>query len=302
MDDSQLSQSELTELLSQDLMGCLDPSDRIRLHQAWSSLSPEQTANVRTEVDALAASIESMLPEVEPLSPDFADRIVKAVLSAGELAGTSGELVLDDQHDIVGQIGVPTLVESPLVQHAIAGQVDASEEHLRLIPSRRVSRFWRAMALASISAAAILGVAILDVRSQVSQIEQLLARDSFINDLSSMLGGSLQTLLFEEGTEHIRLTSETYRNSDAVLLVHPETGKGQLIAEIGDITDGRKLAVVIIDGNKGFTQLETFTAQVGLVSVQLENLKFEQGQRLAIYDLASGKEILTTRSLDFLLA
>lgn len=312
-DDHSLSASELTELLSQDLIGSIDLAERPRADALWALATPEASIAVRRDIDVLAQGIVAMLPtDACAPSADHRERVVNAVMSAGSLAGSHGEGIdfdeerIDEELGVVAKIGMtaqaaPGWVVAPAQPTESISELTA-DDSLRLIPSRRVSRFWRAAALASASAAAILAIATIDVQNQVSQIEQLMARDSFISDLGSLLGGSLRNSLFDENVSHVLLTSPTSQ-SVAVLLVNPLDGRGHLVFENADKTDGRRLAVVLIDDTHSkITQLETISALAGLNSVPLDNLSIQPGQRLAIYDFASGKELLTTRTLDFLLA
>lgn len=201
---SVLSLQDMIEQSVLDTMGLLEGGERDAFERSFAAAAPEIQAQVRAEQTRLA-KMDALLPDVEaPL--ELRARVLEAVRRAVEDAQSQEAETLE--------------TGSPVHRHAGG--------HRQLRRSRKVAPVWRAAAIASASAAVVLGAAMMHFQQRFVNLEVQQIAKADIEKLVEEAGARWSSLLLLDPlTQRDALMpvpggDDRYRSVQAMLVSHPD--------------------------------------------------------------------------------
>jgi hypothetical protein len=241
---------ELIELSILDAMGLLDEEERLAFELAFRASAPAVQAQVRREQTRLSR-IENILPEVTPPA-GLRAAVVQAVRREMANAGTEANPAL-----------------------ALANS---------MVPSRGVSRFWRAASMGLAAAVIVLGVTNLRMQTQYQDLNTLLQNDQVLKVVSNEFGPSfVKNVLFSKDTKRIVLAPKaTGYKGLASVWMNKEWKEGLLFCHAMPSPEGKTFKIAIVDDNDRIVkELASFESNGELKPVKLHLSGTDVG-RLAV--------------------
>ncbi len=172
-----MTTAELLQLAAADLIGLLDEAERARFDEAFVAADPAVQSTIRREQARTAESILATLPTAEP--PAY----LRALVLERVLGSADGSVDGDDHPD-----AAPGQDRSDAMRDVIpfTGSPGAAEDHWKDIPTRGVSRYWRAASFILLGLSLALGALYHDSRRNLSHVVNIYEQVSvttFFQDL-----------------------------------------------------------------------------------------------------------------------
>ncbi|GJM18114.1 MAG: hypothetical protein DHS20C14_03270 [Phycisphaeraceae bacterium] len=211
---------ELIEQAVLDALGILDPSERDAFEASLAQASPEIKAQVREEQGRLL-DLEALLPDDAP-RPELRELVLAAVRAA----------VSEEATPVVGRVG--------------GAAVAARQPRATFRPAKRVSRMWRAAAIAF--GAAFVGMTAMTL--EVNRMYSEAGSRALVDTLYEHLGAdALNEMVFDPETQRVVLTSMTDSTSGpkAAVWHNPDWDSARLFVSQLRTEPGERLRLVVLD-------------------------------------------------------
>lgn len=266
-----LRTKDLFELASLDALGILDEQERRAFEEAFAAAPPALRAQLRAQQD-LMADIAQTLPDAEP----------PASLRARVLAAVQGAISATRLHE--------------------AGRTTPA-----ILPSRGVSRVWRAAAIGFAAAAVVFGISTVQMRLQYRELDQAFTTNAATEMFIREFGPRFESLLMAPHTQVVKFAAGQNPAAGAtpgmaVLILDPQTKSGQFLAkDLPENGGSYSLVVVGPDGQVGKAVL-TFKPSGTRIAAEVQDLDVPGGSVLAVRSLgntsaAQAKTLLKSQSL-----
>lgn len=261
----------IQELIENSLLhslGLLEPDESAQFLRAFDNASPQVREHVLNEQARLAINID-WLPEVDP-----PESLRDAVISRVRAAMAAERDARATQHP---PINSAVRKDQTLRRH---GSMD-------MVPSRGVSKVWRASAIGLLTAAIVLGATTLQLREQFNTLDQRIRENNFTDESVRALGPGVKDLLLSGEFQRVRFTpSETTYQGQATLWFDPESRTAYLICDRLPVDDGRSYTLVVLNDEGAVAErLANFSSDGRFMQREVK-LVMQPNTRLAI--LASG--------------
>lgn len=252
-----MNTKDLLELASLDAFGLLDEAERKSFEEAFAKAHPAVQAQVRSSQRRLS-DIDALLPDVTPPA-SLRQRVVDAVAREVELANTPG---------IAGRIGPD------------------------IVPSRGVSRVWRAAAIGCAAAAVVFGFTTLQMQTRYAELDLAIRNNAVTDVFAREFGTRFETAMMSPRTQFIQFAAEDKSRLSgpaAILLLDPETRTGQLFCRDLPQANGMyRLSVLDADGKKSEIEFAFQASGSRAVMTDLKNLDLSAGRACTISGAAPG--------------
>lgn len=250
-----MSTHELLELASLDALGLLSEEEREAFDVAFKAAPPALQAQLRAE-QARMAGDDSLLPLVAaPVG--LRARVLAAVREAVQSVGGGRQ---------------------------VAGRI-APE----IMPGRGVSPIWRAAAIGCLAASIVFAFTTLQMRGEYEVMHAHLQQGAWQEQWMSEFGTRFEQMLYDPTVMKVNFAATESENGalDAVLLVNPETGEGELLCKNLPKIDG-EYQLVIVDDSGRMETLMRFQATTARFHQALTGHGPIEGLQLAVVSVERG--------------
>jgi len=247
---------ELLELASLDALGLLDPEERESFELAFRAATPALQAQIRREQLRLS-NLDGMLPAVEP-PPGLRARVMAKVREA---------------------------IDSMTVRKFTGGAIVPD-----LRPAYGVNRMWRVGAIAAAAASVVLGLSVLQMRMDYTDIQNGQVNNGVTDRILSDFGVRFSQSMFDPQTRFVQFSSDATKaeasspfSGRALLVLSPEARTGELFLK--DLpAEGAEYEVVMLDeqGREWIADVSIRPSGAGIERRQLENLATETTREIGI--------------------
>lgn len=266
---------ELIEFSLLDSLGLLEPDESALLAKAKAEASPAVQDHVRREQARLAESMD-WLPEVDP--PASLREAVLARVRAAMAAEREARSVVHGAADSTH-----------------GSRIDAPRKRkdlVAIVPSKQVSRLWRAAALGLLTAAVVLSTVFLELRGRINELDRRIRENSFTDESIRALGPGVKDLLLSGDFQRVRFSpSDAAYEGQATLWFDPESRTAYLICDRLPELEGRSYTLVVLNDEGAITERLARFSSDGRFMQREVTLVIQPQSRLAIVASGVGGEI-----------
>lgn len=257
-----MSIQELIENSLLHSLGLLESEESAQFLRDFEAASPAVRAHVHREQARLALNMD-WLPDVEPPAS-----LREAVLARVRAAMAAERETRAVRHAAAAATREPTRKRSSSVD---------------MVPSRGVSKLWRAGAIGLLTASVVLGATLMQLRDQFKTLDQRIRENNFTDEGIRALGPGVKDLLLRGDFQRVRFSpSDTAFEGQATLWLDPETQTAYLICDRLPELDGRSYTLVVMtDDGKIAERLATFSSDGRFMQREVR-LAVQPNTRLAI--------------------
>lgn len=259
---------ELLELASLDAMGLLDPEEREAFELAFRAAAPPLQAQIRREQLRLSY-IDGILPVVEP-PPGLRARVMAKVREA------------------IGSMTIRKISGGAIVPD--------------LRPAYGVNRMWRVGAVAAAAASVVLGLSVLQMRMDYTDIQNGQISNGVTDKILADFGVKFSQAMFDPHTRFVQFNDAAGEQQPfagrALLVVETKTKTGELFLK--DLpASGAEYEVVVVDeqGHEAIAEISIKPSGSGIERRQLENLVMDGTKEIGIRIRGSSTMLLRSSGI-----
>ncbi len=261
---------ELLELASLDAMGLLDPDERDAFEAAFRAAPPALQSQIRREQLRLS-NLDAILPAVEP-PPGLRARVLARLREA---------------------------ISAMTVHRISAGGIIPD-----IRPAYGVNRMWRVGAIAAAAACVVLGLSVLQMRMDYTDIQNGQIGNGVTDKILQEFGVRFSQAMFDPTTRFVQFTGDTPAAGArpfagrALLVIEGASRTGELFLK--DLpSSGAEYEVVVIDeaGNEAIADLTIRPSGAGIERRQLENLALDSAREIGIRVRGTSKVLLRSSGI-----
>lgn len=246
-----MNTKDLLELASLDAFGLLDEAERRAFEDGFARAHPAVRSQVRAAQRRMA-DLDALLPDVTPPA-SLRQRVLDAVAREVEIANTPG---------IAGHIGPD------------------------LIPSRGVSRIWRAAAIGCAAAAVVFGFTTLQMQSRYAELDGAIRANAVTELFAREFGPRFERALMAPRTQFIQFAADSNApagSAAAILVLDTEAKTGQLFCrDLPDANGTYHLTITDARGNKNQVALVFKASGSRAMETDIRGLELKAGESIQI--------------------